>query len=350
MKRFLKLGVFALFLLAMIGFLFYPLDYYIYKPGNTYNTADFVTVDGADKDDEGSFSLTTVAVMKGTPLSYVSASMQEFYEVRKVQEVRLAEEDDEEYEVRQIKMMDDSKFSAIAVAFEQAGLTYEIDYKGLYILNVYEGSAADGVIQAGDVIVEAQQETLKSMEQFQQLIEPVEEGKEIEFVIDRDGQLLTKSIQLKEIPGLKGQVGIGISYNELKTVKSDPHVDLATDDIGGPSAGLMFTLEILNQLKDEDLTKGYDIAGTGEMYIDGSVGRIGGVEKKVVSAHEEEKDYFFVPDDEITEAMKKNNPKVQSNYEAALETAKKIGTTMEIVPVKTIEDALDFLQKLEPNN
>ena len=42
------------FMLVLIGFLFYPLDYYIYKPGNTYNTADFVTVDRADRDDEGS--------------------------------------------------------------------------------------------------------------------------------------------------------------------------------------------------------------------------------------------------------------------------------------------------------
>lgn len=338
------------FMLVLIGFLFYPLDYYIYKPGNTYNTADFVTVDRADRDDEGSFNLTTVAVMKGTPLSYVTASMQEFYEVRKVQEVRFAEEDEAEYQVRQIKMMDDSKFSAIAVAFEQAGLSYEIDYKGLYILNVYEDSAADGVIQPGDIIVEAEKEVVKSLDHFQQLIEPMEEGKEIGFVIDRNGELITETIQLKKIPGMDGKVGIGISYNEVKTIKTEPHVDMATEDIGGPSAGLMFTLEILNQLIDEDLTKGYDIAGTGEMLLDGTVARIGGIEKKIVSAHEEGKDYFLVPDDEITEAMKERNPKVQSNYEVALATAKKIGTTMEIVPVKSIEDALDFLKGLEPKN
>lgn len=350
MRRYMKIGLFAFFMLAIIVFLFYPIDYYIYKPGNTYNTADFVTVEGADKDDEGSFSLTTVAVMKGTPFSYVTASMQQFSEVRKVQEVRLKEEDDEEYEVRQIKMMDDSKFNAISVAFEQAGLSYEVDYKGLYILNVYEDSAADGIIQPGDVIVEVEQENIKSLEHFQQLLEPVEEGKEVEFVIERDSQLITEKIRLKKIPGMDGQVGIGISYNELRAIKSDPHVELQTDDIGGPSAGLMFTLEILNQLLDEDLTKGYDIAGTGEMFTDGTVGRIGGIEKKVVSAHQEKKDYFFVPDDEITEAMKQRNPKVQSNYEAALETAKKIGTTMEIVPVKSIEDALAFLEGLEPKN
>lgn len=350
MKRFLKLSIFTVTMLAIVALLFYPLDYYIYKPGNTYDTAEFITVDGADLDDEGAFNITTVAVMKGTPLSYLMATMREFYEVRKLQDVRLVEEDDEEYELRQIKMMDDSKFAAISVAFEQAGLPYEIDYKGLYILNVYKDGAAKGIIRPGDIIVEAQNERITSIEQFQQLIEPVEEGKIVEFVIERDGELIDVTIQLKKIPSMKDEVGIGISYNELKTVKSDPHVDMRTDDIGGPSAGLMFTLEILNQLVDEDLTKGYDIAGTGKMNIDGTVGSIGGVEKKVVSAHKEKKDYFLVPDDEVTEEMKQRNPNALSNYEAALATAKKIGTTMEIVPVKSIEDALTFLQKLEPKN
>ena len=52
---------------------------------------------------------------------------------------------------------------------------------------------------------------------------------------------------------------------------------------------------------DEDLTKGYLIAGTGEMNEDGTVGRIGGIEKKVVAAHEDGMEVFFAPDDEITE-------------------------------------------------
>ena len=110
----------------------------------------------------------------------------------------------------------------------------------------------------------------------------------------------------------------------------------------------MFTLGILNQLLDKDLTKGYNIAGTGEMNEDGTVGRIGGVEKKVVAADEDHMEIFFAPDDKITNAMLKVNPSVKSNYEAAVETAKKIKTDMKIVPVKTIDDALNYLEQLEP--
>ena len=121
-----------------------------------------------------------------------------------------------------------------------------------------------------------------------------------------------------------------------------------TENIGGPSAGLMFTLEILNQLLDEDLTKGYHIAGTGEMNEDGTVGRIGGIEKKVVAADEDGIEIFFAPDDEITDEMRHADPDIKSNYEAAVETAKTIGTDMEIVPVKTIDDALEYLEQLKP--
>lgn len=85
----------------------------------------------------------------------------------------------------------------------------------------------------------------------------------------------------------------------------------------------MLTLEILNQIVDKDITKGYTIAGTGEMNEDGSIGRIGGIEKKVVAANEDGMDIFFAPDDEITEEMRVHNPSIQSNYEAAVKTAKK---------------------------
>ena len=61
--------------------------------------------------------------------------------------------------------------------------------------------------------------------------------------------------------------GIGISYTQDKIVETSPVVHINSEEIGGPSAGLMFTLEILNQLLPEDISKGYNIAGTGEMRV-----------------------------------------------------------------------------------
>ena len=142
--------------------------------------------------------------------------------------------------------------------------------------------------------------------------------------------------------------GIGISYTADKKVETTPVVHINSEDIGGPSAGLMFTLEILNQLLPEDITKGYNIAGTGEMGPDGTVGRIGGIDLKVIAADNKDMEIMFAPDDDIDPTILANNPDLTSNYEEALKSAKKIGTKMKIVPVKTIDDALAYLDQLEP--
>ncbi|NND04388.1 MAG: hypothetical protein HKN91_16550, partial [Acidimicrobiia bacterium] len=107
-------------------------------------------------------------------------------------------------------------------------------------------------------------------------------------------------------------------------------VDIVIDsqNIGGPSAGLMFALEIMNQLTDEDLTSGRSIAGTGTIDREGVVGAIGGIKQKVFGAIDAGADYVLVP---------------ANNYDDALEAA---GDDITVVSIATIEDALSFLDTL----
>ncbi len=338
----------AAILLLIAVFNFYPLNYYVMKPGGAYDVSDFISVKGGDEDDDGSFSLMTVSIGKATPASYLWAQVRDYQEILKLEAVRQEGEDDEEYRVRQLKLMSDSQFNALYVAFSRAELPFTVSYKGVYVLNVLEGGAADGLLKAGDIVTELNNEQINRQEKLADLLSGKELGDEVEIVINRDDELITERIKLKEIPESEGRVGIGISFAESKTIKTDPNVNANTEEIGGPSAGLMFTLEILNQLIDEDLTKGYDIAGTGEMLENGQVGRIGGIEKKVVAAEKAGIEIFFAPDDVISESILKVNPTVQPNYEVAVKTAKEIGTTMKIVPVKTIDDALAYLESLQP--
>ncbi|WP_332647933.1 SepM family pheromone-processing serine protease [Lysinibacillus sp. 54212] len=341
----------SLLTLIMVAFLLlYPMDYYIMKPGSAYNVEEFVTVQQGDRDDTGSLNLMTVSMSRATPFKYIVAKFRDYQDILDMNDVRQEEEDDEEYNIRQLKLMSDSKFNALYVAFSRANLDYHVTYKGVYVLNIISGGAADGILKPGDEIVEIDGARIQNQQMLIDEIGNRQSEDKISLVINRDDKLLTKTIALKEIPGSQGKKGLGITFNESKTIKTDPKVNMDTEDIGGPSAGLMFTLEILNQLVDEDLTKGYTVAGTGEMYENGTVGRIGGVEKKVVAAHEDGMEIFFAPDDEITDAMLKMNPNILSNYEAAVLTAKKIGTKMKIVPVKTIDDALDYLAQLQPKN
>ncbi|MBF0844720.1 hypothetical protein IR117_08890, partial [Streptococcus danieliae] len=100
-------------------------------------------------------------------------------------------------------------------------------------------------------------------------------------------------------------------------VQSDIPIEFSTEGIGGPSAGLMFSLAIYSQLADPDLRDGRIIAGTGTISEDGKVGEIGGADKKVVASHEAGADIFFVPNNPLSEEEKKANPKAKSNAEEA---------------------------------
>lgn len=133
------------------------------------------------------------------------------------------------------------------------------------------------------------------------------------------------------------KVGIGITLVDDKEIITNPKVTVNTDEIGGPSAGLMFTLEIYNQLMEEDFTRGYRIAGTGTIDSKGNVGPIGGIDQKVVAADKAGAEIFFAPNEK---------GKSGSNYRVAVKTARDIDTKMKIVPVDVFDDAVNYLQKL----
>ncbi|SDM50950.1 PDZ domain-containing protein [Psychrobacillus sp. OK028] len=334
--------------IIMLALGFYPMEFYISKPGGAYELDPFVEVDGGDQDDIGTLSLLTIALSKATPLTYAYAKMTDSQKIYKANEIRQKDEDEKEYNVRQLKLMSNSQFNAITVAFDRANKPYTVLNNGIFIFNVVDESAADGILEAGDKILKIDDIDNLTEESIRAYLANKAEGDVIRLKVERDGRQLDKQVSLKTLPGVLETPAIGISYTADKKVETTPAVHINSEDIGGPSAGLMFTLEILNQLLPEDITKGYKIAGTGEMREDGTVGRIGGIDLKVIAADKKGMEIMFAPNDEIDPTILANNPGLTSNYEEALKSARKIGTKMKIVPVKTIDDALAYLDQLEP--
>ncbi|WP_432359513.1 SepM family pheromone-processing serine protease [Sporosarcina sp. UB5] len=345
--RMKRIGLYAFALLLILFLFIYPLDAYISKPGGAYDLAPIVEVVGGDKDDEGTFSLMTISIGKATPFSYIASNFTDRMKVLPISKVRREGENDKEYTIRQKKLMSDSQFNAITVAFDKAGIPVDITYDGVFIVSVLKGGAADGKLATGDKIRSVDGEQLKEGGQFASLISKKGKGDKVAVTVERDGKFLDVEITLSEIPKSGGRIGLGVEFQEDRELATNPKVEIRTADIGGPSAGLMFTLEIMNQLLDEDLTKGYNIAGTGEMLPDGTVGRIGGTDFKIMAADREGVEIFFVPNDYLSDEVRNRNPGIVTNYDEALKTAKNIGTTMKVVPVSTIDDALNYLKELE---
>lgn len=318
---------------------FYSLPYYVSKPGMAKELEPIIEVENGYDVEEGSFMLTTVRMGRANIYSYLIAKFSDYQEIFPLESIRKEEESEQEYNVRQLHLMDSSKHSAIEVAYKKAGIPVEFDYKGIYVLSVQEDMPSFGRLEPGDRIFRVDEEEFSSSDEFIQYVGNKKAGDEIQLTYERRNKVEEVTIEVQPFKTDPDKVGIGIGLVEDKEIKVDPNVLVETNDIGGPSAGFMFSLEIYNQLTEEDLTRGFDIAGTGTISSNGEIGRIGGIEQKIIAAHRAGADIFLAPYEDGAE---------DSNYVAAVRTAQDIGTKMKIVPVNTFDEAITYLENLKP--
>lgn len=334
-RRVVQGSLIIISLIVLCAF-YIPMPYYVSKPGMAKELEPIIEVDNGT-DASGSFMLTTVKMGKANIFTYALAKFKDYWSIYDENEIRRADETDDEYEIRQLHMMEGSKEKAIISAFHEANKPYETVYKGIYVYGLVNGMPAADVLKVGDRVTKVNQKQIESSKQFTNIIAQHKQGESINLEIIRDEKVLHKDVQLQKIPET-GKLGIGIILIDDIEVKTTPHVSIDSDEIGGPSAGLMFSLEIYNQLMKEDITKGYEIAGTGTINEKGEVGAIGGIDQKVVAASDSGAQIFFAPNEKGSK---------DSNYVLAKKTAEDIKTDMKVVPVDTMEDALDYLKKLK---
>lgn len=329
-------GIFVIFLVVFL-FVTYELPYYVYKPGRADILDHIVEVEHGNVS-EGDFHLVTVSGGQATPIQYVFAKFLSYHEIVPIEDARPEGITDKEYMHYQLMLMENSQDSSKVVAYEAANKEVTIEYDGVYVMSVVKNMPAEDLLEMGDKIIAVDGVDIETAEQLINLVQDKNVGETVEVKIERDEQELNKTIGIASFPNDDEKVGIGIQLVTNQEVSVDPHVEIKSGNIGGPSAGLMFALEMYNQLMNDDLTKGYKIAGTGEIDYDGNVLRIGGVDKKVVAAHRHGIDIFFVPNE---------NGNENSNYEIAKQTAEQINTPMEVVPIDSFAEAVNYLEQLD---
>ena len=329
-------------IVLLIALNFYSLPYYFTKPGEAKVLSTVISVEGGYKE-EGAFMLTTVRMGRANLLNYIWAKFSDSRELIHENLVRRSGETDKDYHQRQLMMMGSSQDQATIVAYTAAGKETSFIDLGVIVTGTVEGMSADGKLQLGDIIHTVDNVQIKNVESLLSKLEKKGAGENVALAITRGDEdievMLTVDHFPEEVDPDQQRVGIGITSPITKReLVVNPALTVNTNQIGGPSAGLMFSLEIYNQLMENDLTKGYQIAGTGSISEDGSVGRIGGVKQKVIAADRRGVQIFFAPNENGTEG---------SNYQEALKTAEKIKSEMLIVPVDTFEEALQFLYTLQ---
>ena len=337
--RFSKKHIIYLVVIVVLAYFLsaYKLPYYIYKPGGADALNPIVEVDDGYRS-EGDMHLVTVSGLQATPIQYVWAKVLSYNEILPIDQVFPEGISQDDYMHAQLQVMESSQEAATVVAYEAADKDITIDYKGVYVVSVVEGMPADGKLKAGDRIIGIDGNEIKEADDLTDYIDKKQANDTVALDVVREEKERTEEITLEAFSDQEDKIGMGIQLVTDRSVSVNPEVHFSSGSIGGPSAGLMFSLEIYDQLTEEDLTGGYQIAGTGEVDYSGNVLRIGGIDKKIVAADKEGCDIFFAPNE---------NGAKDSNYQLAKKTAEDIGTDMKVIPVDTFDDAIDYLQNME---
>ena len=317
----------ALFVVALLSIVAWNIElpYLAYSAGPVSDAADTIKAEEvAIYPPEGELLMLTVVSQDVNIFEALLAGVDPTVDLVRKQAVRREGETDEEYRNRVLQQMDDSNFRSIAVALEYLG--YEMVPIEVVVNDIIPGVPAESVLELGDTIRAVNGTSISTLDDVRHTLEGLEVGDTVTVTVERAGILTDLDVELAEREEEPGGPMIGIVLGEL--TEAPFPIEIQAGDVGGPSAGMMHTIAIIDTLTEGELTQGRIIAGTGTIAPDGSVGSIGGIRQKVVAAEAAGADIILVP---------------LGNYESALTAERR---DIEIVPVATLGEALAYLEGL----
>ncbi|BCJ54311.1 hypothetical protein Asp14428_57860 [Actinoplanes sp. NBRC 14428] len=320
------LGALITALLA-VGVMAFPLPYVVLKPGPTVNTLgsdngkEVIQVTKAETStSKGQLRLTTVGVQPSVELVWaIRGWFSDEQAVVPRDLIYPPDRSEQQVEQQNAEEFKSSQTSAETVALRKLGYPVET-----FVTSVTPNGPSSAVLRKDDVITSVDGAAVTGPAELTELIQSKPAGTSLTIGYTRAGKPGTaRIVSQKNLENSdKPRIGVGIDQRQ-------PHpftVTIDLDEIGGPSAGLMFTLGIIDKLKPEDLTGGKIIAGTGTIDDAGNVGPIGGIPQKLVGAKEAGAQVFLVPAGNCAEALRNAVP------------------GLPMAEVATVDDALTAIQ------
>ena len=310
------------------------LPYYSLSPGPAYNVDDYIEAPDQDNED-GDLLFLTVSLDEVNVIEALAGWIDPRIDLRPRETIRPTGFSQEDLRRQNLALMEGSKDNAKYVAMTYLG--YEVGYEevGAEVIQVMEGSAAFGVLEEDDVIVSVDGAPVAISNDLVDLVSARAVGEVLTIAYRRpvdvaNGQWddLEVTITLGPHTDDPNRGMIGVVVGNAGTLVYPVLVEIDSQNIGGPSAGLMFTLEIIDLLTPGELTKGARVAGTGTIDREGTVGEIGGIRQKVYGAIDAGAAYVLVP---------------PGNYDDAVDAA---GDKITVVKVTTFKDALALFDSL----
>jgi PDZ domain-containing protein len=289
----------VLFLVLFVVALTMPVPYVILSPGPTYNTLGtddrgnvIIMIKGAEpKATSGHLNLTTVNVSTQQLTAFAALEGWLLHDEVVVPKTSIYPPGQSQQKVNQQNIEDfaQSQDSATSAAFCELGYP-----KGFGVITVDPKGPANGVLHPGDQLVTLDGKPIDSTEKITAVLQTQTPGATVTVVVERAGKPVALKARLTNPP--KGGKGARLGITVSKSCLAPFEVDLGLgNQIGGPSAGLMFALGIMDKVGPVDLTKGMFIAGTGTIDATGTVGPIGGIALKMIAARHNGATTFLAP-------------------------------------------------------
>lgn len=345
-RRTQTLLVGAVPIVALAGVLSLPVltvPYAAQGPGPVFDVLsdvegkNIISVSGSGVDSErskGELDMTTVAVQHNLSLPQaLGLWMDPDNDIVPIEAIFPPGQSQDEVEEANKAAFTESEANATTAAFSHLGLPTEVT-----VAYTVPGSPADGRVHENDVIAAVNGAPVSKPEEVKAAVAGHAPGDKITLSIipakkdkkeDKKGSDDSKkptdiTVELAENPHQKNVAMLGVGMSTQSA--GDTKVEYQLSGIGGPSAGLMMTLGVIDKLSPGDLTEGRHIAGTGTIDASGNVGEIGGITHKISAARDAGAEMFFVPSGNCSEALTADNG------------------DMKLVKVSRLDDALGALE------
>ena len=325
-----RLAAAGLLLLAVVALVLWlaPSDSYIFLPDRARPVAPLISVPGGKPPhDSGGIYYVDVFVRKASWFERLFPTIHEGATLVPSSVVQAPGVSEKAQHTEDLRAMSRSQEVAAAVALRTLGYKVTARSTGVLVEDVARDAPAAARLFPTDVIVSADGRRVRTTRDLRRILARRPTGTTFRIGVSRGGSLVVVRVRTIADPRQGGRPILGIFAGQAASVRLPLDVKINAGDVGGPSAGLAFALDILEQL-GRDVDHGRRVAATGEIELDGTVGAIGGVEQKTIGVRKAGIHVFLVP----------------AGENAA--EARRYAHGLRIVPVKTFQQALRALATL----
>ncbi len=271
-------------------------DTYIFLPDEAHPVAPLISVEGGKGADgaPGGIYYLDVIVRRATLLERLIPSLRKGSDLVPAEAINPSGVSDEVRRQSSLRQMTRSQVVAAAVALRELGYEVTARPTGALIVEIVPDAPADGKLQPTDIVTDLDGNRVRGPADLRRLLRRKPPGSSVTLTVRRGGEVTEVSLVTARDPRERSRPVIGVLPEQATDVRLPIDVRIDTNKVGGPSAGLAFALDVLEEL-GRDVDRGYKVAVTGAIDLDGAVLPIGGVRQKTIGARRSGVDVMLVP-------------------------------------------------------